>query len=225
MTSTTQAPFWLLTVFSADDDRGNHAAVVFMDLRCPTDVYKNIADNFNQPITTFLAPLSLEHKDKFAFNIRWFTPNHQELQLCGHGALAAAKIVFESNRLGKGIDVLEFHPLSGGPILTARRREGAFIELCLKPAEEVTVSLEEESRLHSVLARAFSREVAVNHIGRGGEGYENCNILLPMTILILVAHYFGSPDLIVELDEKEDLKGLAIDPNALVRLSLDSGHN
>ena len=214
MMSTT--PFWLLTVFSADADGGNPAAVVFMDLTRPTDVYKNIAHDFNQPITTFLAPLSLEHKDKLAFNIRWFTPNPQELQLCGHGTLAAAKIVFESNR---EIDELEFHTLSGS-ILTARKCEGGFIELYLKPAEEVSVSLEEQSRLHSVLARTFGREVAVNYIGCGGEGYEHCNILLPM--MILVADYFASSDLMVELDEKEDLRGLPVDANALVRLSMDS---
>jgi len=220
---TSPTPFWLLTVFSADVDGGNPAAVVFMDLTRPADVYANIAHNFNQPITTFLAPLSLEHKDKLAFSIRWFTPNLQELQLCGHGTLAAAKIVFESNR--HSIDELEFHTLSGG-ILTARKCEGGFIELYLKPAEEVTVSLDEQSRLYSVLARTFGREVAVNYIGCGGEGYEHCNILLPMMILIsLVAHYSASSDLMVELDEKEDLRGLPVDANALVRAPWNSGDN
>lgn len=215
MTSTI--PFWLLTAFSADADGGNPSAVVFMDLTHPADVYKTIAHKLDQAVTTFLAPLSLAPRDGFAFNIRWFTSTYQELRVCGAGTLAAAKIVFETNRLGQGIDELEFHTLSGGPVLTARKCEGESIGLYLQPAEEVTVSPEERSRLRSVLARTFGREVAVNYIGCGGEGFEICNILLP--IIPLVAHYFISPDLMVELDEKEDLGGLAVDANALVRLS------
>jgi predicted PhzF superfamily epimerase YddE/YHI9 len=171
MKSTTIA-FYLLTTFSTNVEGGNPAAVVFMDLTRPLDVYKNIAHNFNQPITTFLSPLR-RSKTCLAFNIRWFAPNGEELPLCGHGALAAARTIFESSLVKRQIAVLEFHTTSGR-IVTARKCEKGLVEICLISAETVEVSAQERLRLQEVLNRTFGRQVAVNHIARGGEGYEQC---------------------------------------------------
>ncbi|RUV77928.1 PhzF family phenazine biosynthesis protein [Mesorhizobium sp. M1A.F.Ca.IN.020.30.1.1] len=63
---------------------GNPAAVVLYDRYPASAECVRLAQRFRQPVTVFLRPL----KDAGHFEIRWFTQN-AELDLCGHGTLAA----------------------------------------------------------------------------------------------------------------------------------------
>jgi PhzF family phenazine biosynthesis protein len=169
------AQFSLLTAFSNAVDGGNPAAVVFTDMSLPTDTLINIAGNFNQPITAFLSasPLPSNNPKTVAFDIRWFTSNRQEIPLCGHGTLAAAKAVFERDDVAKDTEIIEFHTMTRG-IMTARRRPGGFIEIELPSAKIAEVSAEENARISRLVARTFGREVTINHIAAGVEDFEKC---------------------------------------------------
>ncbi|KAF8079024.1 hypothetical protein FPV67DRAFT_1648599 [Lyophyllum atratum] len=99
-------------------------------LTLPTKTLMNIAENLNQPITAFLSASPIPSNDPkiVAFNVRWFTSTRQEIALCGHGTLAAAKGVFDRDDVAEDIEAIEFHTLTRG-VMTARRRQGGFIEI------------------------------------------------------------------------------------------------
>lgn len=79
-------PFALISVFTSAKQgfRGNISAVVLLDKMKDTATMQQLAADFNQPATTFLAPGPTGEQ----FNIRWFAPD-AEIPLCGHGAMAA----------------------------------------------------------------------------------------------------------------------------------------
>ncbi|MER9895770.1 PhzF family phenazine biosynthesis protein [Mesorhizobium sp. M0119] len=88
-------------VYAFADDRfaGNPAAVVLYSKYPPMAECLLLAQYFRQPVTVFLR--ALEETDHF--EIRWFTQN-SELDLCGHGTLAATYWLFcagygRSNRI------------------------------------------------------------------------------------------------------------------------------
>lgn len=174
-TPITTAPFLLLTAFTSDPNCGNPAAVVFLPACClpcpnatyPTKTLQAIAKNLNQPITTFISPLSelgatatASGDTKADFAIRWFTTD-TEISLCGHGAIAAAKAIFSapdlaglshekvnrskaSSEIGeaeKGVgssgETLRFMTITGS-IVSARKH---VISLCGAETEHMEISL------------------------------------------------------------------------------------
>lgn len=80
------APFSLIAVFVDVEHsfKGNTAAVILMDAPIAGHEMQAIATDFNQPATTFLWPGDQDN----AFHVRWFAPDG-EIDLCGHGSLAA----------------------------------------------------------------------------------------------------------------------------------------
>ncbi|MER9677290.1 PhzF family phenazine biosynthesis protein [Mesorhizobium sp. M0208] len=97
-----------VVVYAFADGRfaGNPAAVVLYDRYPATADCLQLAQRFGQPVTVFLRPLE-EIGD---FEIRWFTQN-AELDLCGHGTLAATYWLF---RAGCGqFNRISFHSRSG----------------------------------------------------------------------------------------------------------------
>jgi predicted PhzF superfamily epimerase YddE/YHI9 len=81
-----KVPFELIAVFDDPDlpFRGNTSAVIFLETPIDESLMQPIAANFNQPATTFLW---LDTKID-TYHVRWFAPD-AEIELCGHGALAA----------------------------------------------------------------------------------------------------------------------------------------
>jgi PhzF family phenazine biosynthesis protein len=79
--------FWLITVFSERSNTilGNVSAVVKLDKEIDANRMQLIANDFNQPATTFI----WEKDNKW--NIRWFAPD-AEILLCGHGTMAAVAL-------------------------------------------------------------------------------------------------------------------------------------
>lgn len=76
--------------------RGNGAAVVFTSSLKDTDALQRAANDMNQPATCFLK----QRRDN-EYDIRWFAPD-AEIELCGHGALAAAGALFELRGVSEG---------------------------------------------------------------------------------------------------------------------------
>ncbi|KAG5351806.1 hypothetical protein C0989_004843 [Termitomyces sp. Mn162] len=105
---------------------GNPAAVVFTDLNQSEEIFKNIAQNFNQPITAFvsyqpLTPSADRPSKAVAFSVRWYTASRTEVPLCGHGTLAAAKGIFERADVAQDTEIVELHTFAHG-VVTATQR-------------------------------------------------------------------------------------------------------
>jgi len=75
-----------------------------------------VAREMNVSATAFVSP-----SEEGGWRLRWFTST-VELELCGHGTLASAHVLWESGRLSPG-EPARFHTRSG--LLTAERRDGA----------------------------------------------------------------------------------------------------
>jgi PhzF family phenazine biosynthesis protein len=109
--------------FSAGPGSGNPAAVCLLAAHADTAWMQAVAAEMDLPATAFVR----RRDDGFA--LRWFTPR-VELELCGHGTLAAAHVLAEDGLLPVG-GRAPFTTLAGP--LAAERRDG-WIELDF-PAE------------------------------------------------------------------------------------------
>jgi len=78
---------------------GNPAMECLLPQWFETDKLQKLAQENNLPVTAFLVK-----KDNW--EIRWFTPEY-ELELCGHGTMAAAYVFF--NYLEHKLTVINFH--------------------------------------------------------------------------------------------------------------------
>lgn len=89
----------LITVF--DDPelglKGNTAAVILVDAAPDIKQMQAWAADFNQPATTYLWPAKEGH-----YHVRWFAPDG-EIDLCGHGSLAAAAFLDQKHGVDKAI--------------------------------------------------------------------------------------------------------------------------
>jgi PhzF family phenazine biosynthesis protein len=183
------AHFALVTAFTTNVYAGNPAAIVFLDPHLPLDVLGKIARNFIQPITSIVSPTSdTSDNDKTITRlIRYMAPNGKEIALCGHGTLAAAKILF--TQLGPGqenVDTIQFRCVSGARLVAIKREDG-FIEIELPSGVLVKVSSEEEPRLTSLVNKAFGREVLIKSIRRGGPGvYHSCKYIQVYLMVVTV---------------------------------------
>ncbi|KAB1064531.1 PhzF family phenazine biosynthesis protein [Salibacter halophilus] len=85
--------------------RGNISAVVSLSEPLEEQTLQRIANDLNQPATTFL----WEEKEKM--RVRWFAPD-AEIGLCGHGSLAAFSVLNQEQELSSSIDTIKGKPLS-----------------------------------------------------------------------------------------------------------------
>ncbi|KAJ7508544.1 hypothetical protein B0H11DRAFT_1965571 [Mycena galericulata] len=194
-------PFYIVAAFSKGPFQGNPAAVVFMEEDLEAAVLGKIAANFNQPMTSFVGP-ELEGDDAdepnpkvAAFEIRWFTASMQEVPLCGHGTMAAARAIFERGIVRKSVEVIEFYTLREG-IVKARRVGQHGVEIQLPAGMLVDLLPQEQPKVRAAIVEAFGRDVNIKYFGVGSKPFEAY--------------------LVVELDEKENLGECKIDIDALL---------
>lgn len=118
-------PIYQVDAFTGAPFRGNPAAVVIMKDWLSEDTMQAIAAENNLSETAFVHPRGN------AFEIRWFTPTI-EVDLCGHGTLASAHVVFE-NGMAHG-DEVQF--AAKADVLTVRREGRLLImDFPSRPAE------------------------------------------------------------------------------------------
>ena len=203
-------PFSIENAFTDRIEGGNPAAIVRIPslTALPEPTLQSIAANFNQPVTVFVAPQAETQTPNDSdppagtgtaatFGIRWFTPQ-LELQLCGHGTLAAAGALFRSTNL-KGVSAIRFVAHSG-KVLVARQVEDTRVEIELDAERAEPLVGAEDTQMRGVLARALGKDVCVKYVGRG------------MTHLNTYA--------LIEVDTR-DLKGIKVDTEALVSSHLE----
>jgi PhzF family phenazine biosynthesis protein len=146
-----------LTIFQVDafTDRpfaGNPAAVCVLPEPRDEGWMQNVAQEMHVPATAFLS----KHAD--GFDLRWFTAT-VELDLCGHGTLASAHVLWEGGYL-KPEQPARFETRSG--LLTAERR-GKWIDLDFPVEPEAPVTAPAD------LARALG--VTPRYVGKNRFDY------------------------------------------------------
>lgn len=79
-----QIPYKIISVFIDEKNglRGNTTAVVKLERALTEEHMQLIAEDFNQPATTYI------WEEDGHFKVRWFAPD-AEIGLCGHGAMGA----------------------------------------------------------------------------------------------------------------------------------------
>ncbi|MBP8224010.1 MAG: PhzF family phenazine biosynthesis protein, partial [Aeromonas sp.] len=98
---------------------GGNPAVVVLGPAQPDARLQAMAAEFNLSETAFLTPAGAA-----CYQLRWFTPQ-VEVDLCGHGTLAAAHVLWQTGEVAPQ-EVIRFETRSG--VLLARR-EGEWIQL------------------------------------------------------------------------------------------------
>ena len=115
-------PFSLVDAFSNRPFGGNQAGVCLLPERHEGDRdawMPRVARELNVSETAFIEPLGDRYR------LRWFTPQ-VEVDLCGHGTLAAAHVLAEAGMAPAG-ETIGFETRSG--LLTAIPRAGGWLEL------------------------------------------------------------------------------------------------
>ena len=117
-----------------------------------------------------------------SFAVQYFTSDC-EIELCGHGTIAATKIILDSatNSLGfgRGSQFPEFCPpgthaveftTAKGVVISSRKvviEDEDWFEIVLPAAKLKTLTDEEEGRVVEIFTRAMGKEPGVKYIGMG----------------------------------------------------------
>jgi PhzF family phenazine biosynthesis protein len=138
--------------FSSRPFGGNQAAVCILNEPRSYIWMQRLAEEMNLSETAFLL------KEDQSYSLRWFTPT-VEIELCGHGTLASAHVLWEQGFLAPDEEV-HFSTLSGW--LHARRHDG-WIEMDF-PIEQAV-----ECVAPNELVRAL--DVPINFVGQNRFDY------------------------------------------------------
>lgn len=179
-------PFAIANSFTQDRFGGNPAAIVFLD---PSNTLtreerQQFAKGFGQPIVVYLTPTPppVERPWVVSFDIQHFVANY-EVDLCGHGSIAASEVVFgsatNSPGFGQGSQFPAFctsetHTLqfttAEGVVITSRKvvmDDEDWFEIVLPAAKLKTLTDEEEGRVVEIFTQAMGKEPRVKYIGMG----------------------------------------------------------
>lgn len=193
MSTSVSFDYYLVVAFSDQPFGGNPAIVAFLDPNeTQEDVLIKLAVTFNQPMTVFLSKeMSTQDTTSERFSVRYFTPSGTESMLCIHATLAAAKVIFQTERVGKEVKSLQFVTRNHGVVtagrVTSENRD--WIELDLVKGDTVEVLEPEKKKITEIMNGAFGKSFTVNSVVKGVGKYGYC--------------------LLVEVDEKDDIKNLS----------------
>lgn len=84
-----EAPLYFFKVFTDEAKSGNPAACALFPQWPDADLLQQLACEADQVVTAFVVPAA---DSPYQYHIRWFSRT-QEINLCGHGTLAAAALV------------------------------------------------------------------------------------------------------------------------------------
>lgn len=111
-----EVSIYIVDAFTEKGFKGNPAAVCPLSEWLDDDLLQSIASENNLSETAFLV------KNGDIYELRWFTPE-VEVDLCGHGTLASAHVLFE--HLGYNNSQIVFETSSGRLII--KRNEGLYL--------------------------------------------------------------------------------------------------
>lgn len=133
METVIKDQFYLINAFTNTSFKGNPAAIIYLNKPKSEEWMQHFATEMNQPISTFIVFKSENH-----YELRWFTPK-QEINLCGHGTLGAAHILW-SQGYSKN-ESLHFHTKSG-MISAEKINDSIKLQLKIKQTSEREISEE-----------------------------------------------------------------------------------
>lgn len=136
--------------FTAQQFKGNPAAVIVLDYWLDDALMQNIALENNLSETAFVKIIDDEN-----YEIRWFTPT-TEVDFCGHATLASSFVVFKDFSQSKTI---QFHVKDLG-IFTVSQAEGGRIQMNF-PIRRAQLVTEYPDVLRQALTKPF-KEVYLN---------------------------------------------------------------
>lgn len=113
-------PLFHVDAFTDQPFSGNPAAVCMLDVEEESAWLQAVAAELRMPATAFVVPAEGE------WRLRWFTVA-AELELCGHGTLAAAHVLWETGMGDPGMSVTFQTP--AGEIAVAREDGSIFVAL------------------------------------------------------------------------------------------------
>lgn len=132
-----QLDFHQVDAFADKPFAGNPAMVYRLDAWLADELMQNIAAEHNLPETAFLV------KEGSHWRIRWFTPNN-EVALCGHATLAAAKVLFDVyDQPGQQIDFT----CKSGELAVTREDQLLVLDFPALTAHPLPVNLDLEQAL------------------------------------------------------------------------------
>ncbi|MGG7177569.1 PhzF family phenazine biosynthesis protein [Clostridium paraputrificum] len=121
---------YIVDAFADESFKGNQAAVCPLSEWLTDDTMQKIAMENNLSETAFFK------KEGNGYKLRWFTPEY-EIDLCGHGTLASAYIIFKY--IETDLEVIEFSTISG--ILKVSRNDDKItMEFPIREGERIEVS-------------------------------------------------------------------------------------
>ncbi|KAG8952940.1 hypothetical protein FRC04_003391 [Tulasnella sp. 424] len=195
--SNSSLQYTIVDAFTSTPFSGHQASVIILPPShhsLPTESLHQIADEFNLGATAFLIPQASTSPSTLRYGLRWFA-FAIEMQLCGHGTLASARVIF-STLEGQQVDKLEFETRRG--TLGARKVPGGSgkIELDFPvTALEVLDSAGELAQVSEAVSAAAGGGVSVRGVRKAG--------------LFLL----------VEVDPGFDLEGAVVDASQFLKLS------
>lgn len=136
--------------FTAQQFKGNPAAVIVLDYWLDDALMQNIALENNLSETAFVKIIDDEN-----YEIRWFTPT-TEVDFCGHATLASSFVVFKDFSQSKTI---QFHVKDLG-IFTVSQAEDGRIQMNF-PIRRAQLVMEYPDILRQALTKPF-KEVYLN---------------------------------------------------------------
>ena len=222
-TSTPRTyPFAIANAFTHDAFGGNPATIVFLDpsKTLTQEERSKFAKGLNQPVVVFLTPTSTSSEKPGAvvsFDVQYFSPNC-ELKICGHGAIAATKVILDSATDSPGFgqgsrfpvfsspetQIVEFATAEGIAVSSRRvvirdevsGKEEDWFEIILPVGKLKKLPAEEEEKVLGVFNRAVGKESKVEYIGAAEPPFNS--------------------HLLIVLDESENLEQLKVDASVLV---------
>jgi predicted PhzF superfamily epimerase YddE/YHI9 len=120
-------PLFQVDAFTTQPFAGNPAAVCILEIEEESAWLQAIAAELRMPATAFVTPAEGE------WRLRWFTVE-TELELCGHGTLAAAHVLWETGMGDPGLSIAFQTP--AGEIAAAREDGSIFVALEAGRVEE-----------------------------------------------------------------------------------------
>src|SRR5258705_1147539 len=172
-------PFTIAVAFSDDPFGGNPAVVIFLDTALPLEELGKIARNFSQPILVVVSPTSLTPETGVSGverrSIRFIIPTGDfEPPICGHGTLAAAKVVFDLPEvIAARKNIIHFETPFGNR-LEATRMEDGWVEIEIPSTTTGDIGDDENKRLKIYVDKAFGRDVKIKDIKTGGSVNASC---------------------------------------------------
>lgn len=124
-------PFAQVDAFTDRAFAGNPAGVCLADEPLAESSMRQVARETNLPATAFVHPGGGDG----TYNLRWFTATN-ELELCGHGTLASAHVLYESGRVAAGAAVRFI--TRRGPLAATLRDGWIELDFPATPAEETS---------------------------------------------------------------------------------------